>query len=71
MKKTEELEFSSLAGEDFAYFAERVPACYFRLGVGDETHNSPIHSPDFFANENALPIGTAVLVQSAVDFLNS
>lgn len=71
VKKTEELEFSSLAGDDFAYFAERVPACYFRLGVGDETHNNPIHSPDFFANENALPIGTAVLVQSVVDFLNS
>lgn len=65
------LEYSSMCGDDFAYFARLVPSSYFRLGVGNETITEPIHSPNFMADENALPIGVSVLVQSAMDFLES
>lgn len=67
-----ELKEASMAGDDFAYFCERVPSAYFKLGVGNSDIGAvyPIHSPKFKADENALPIGAAILAQSAVEFLN-
>lgn len=66
------LESASMAGDDFAYFGERVPSAYFKLGVGNKEIGAcyPIHSPKFKADENALPIGAALMAQTAVDFLN-
>lgn len=66
-----ELKEASMAGDDFAYFAERVPSSYFKLGVGNEEIGAiyPIHSPKFRADENALPMGAAIMAQIAVDFL--
>lgn len=67
------LEKASMAGDDFAYFGERVPASYFKLGVGNKAIDAcyPIHSPKFKADENALPIGAAIMAQTAIEFLNS
>lgn len=67
------LDMPSMAGDDFAYFGEQVPASYFKLGVGnvDIGATYPIHSPKFKADENALPIGSAILAQAAVDFLDT
>lgn len=67
-----ELKEASMAGDDFAYFCERVPSAYFKLGVGNNDIGAvyPIHSPKFKADENALPIGAAILAQSALEFLN-
>ncbi len=68
--KTVELERASMAGDDFAYFCERVPGSYFKLGVGNKTAKYPIHSPKFQADENALPVGVAILAQAAVLYLS-
>lgn len=68
--KTVELERASMAGDDFAYFCECVPGSYFKLGVGNETAKYPIHSPKFQADENALPVGVAILAQAAVLYLS-
>lgn len=67
------LDRPSMAGDDFSYFGERVPASYFKLGVGNDTIGAiyPIHSPKFKADENALPIGSAILAKSAVEFLDT
>ena len=67
------LEKASMAGDDFAYFGEHVPASYFKLGVGNTEKGAiyPIHSPKFMADEDALPIGVSVLAQLAVDFLDT
>jgi amidohydrolase len=67
------LENASMAGDDFSYFGERVPASYFKLGVGNEAIGAcyPIHSPRFKADENALPLGAAIMAQIAIDYLNS
>ncbi|MBF0313647.1 MAG: amidohydrolase [Oligoflexia bacterium] len=45
---------ASLGGEDFSYFAEKVPACYIHLGIGTP---SPLHHPDFDFPDEALAIG--------------
>jgi amidohydrolase len=67
------LENASMAGDDFSYFGERVPASYFKLGVGNKAIGAcyPIHSPRFKADENALPLGAAIMAQIAIDYLNS
>ncbi len=72
VKKIITLDKPSMAGDDFSYFCERVPGAYFKLGVGNSDIGAvyPIHSPKFKADENALPIGAAVMAQTAVDFLD-
>lgn len=53
-----------MAGEDFAYIAERVPACFFFVGCGD-VGAEPHHSPRFVVDEAALPIAAEVMLRSA------
>jgi len=62
----------SMGGDDFAYFAEKVPSTYFRLGCGNEEKGIiyPLHNAKFDVDEDCIPIGAAVLAQFAVDFLN-
>ena len=60
-----------MCGDDFAYFARLVPSSYFRLGVGIDGENHPIHSPKFLADEDSLEIGVEIVTQSVLDFLNS
>lgn len=63
----------SMAGDDFSYFCERVPSAYFKLGVGNKDKYAvyPIHSPKFIADEDALPIGSSIMAQTAVNFLDT
>jgi len=58
--------------EDFAYFQERVPGLFIFLGVTPEDQledAAPNHSPRFFADEAALPVGVRVMASLAVDYL--
>jgi amidohydrolase len=56
-------------GEDFAYFAEAVPAAFVFVGARDEASDCcyPHHHPRFNVDERALPIGAALLAQVALD----
>ncbi len=67
------LEEASMAGDDFSYFIENIPGSYFKLGVGNKEDGicEPIHSSKFRIDEKALPIGTAVLTQIAVKYLDN
>lgn len=67
------LKTPSMAGDDFSYFGEHVPISYFKLGVGNKEKGAiyPIHSPKFAADEDALTIGSAIMAQTAVDFLDT
>ncbi len=51
-----------MGGEDFAYYAERVPGCFVALGVRNEEQGAvfSVHHPRFKADEEALPIGSAL-----------
>ena len=57
--------------EDFSYFAQEVPGLFVGLGVGadDPSLVHPNHSPYFYADERALPIGVRTMASLAVDFL--
>lgn len=58
----------TMGGEDFAYFAQRVPGLHVRLGVRSEASGSvhPGHSPEFRIDEAALPAGVTTLVAFAI-----
>ena len=49
--------------EDFAYFLKKVPGCMFYLGIGSET---PLHSNNFFINEEALESGVEMFMRLAL-----
>ncbi|MEE4359912.1 MAG: amidohydrolase [Pseudomonadales bacterium] len=59
------------AAEDFSYFAEAVPGLFFFLGVAPEDPSLvfPNHSPRFYADERALPIGVAAMTALTLDYL--
>jgi hippurate hydrolase len=60
------LGFLNLAGEDFAYYLEKMPGCFLRIGAR-EHGGQPIaaHSPKFFPAEESIFIGSAVLAECA------
>jgi amidohydrolase len=62
-----------LAAEDFSFFAQEAPGLYIGLGVTppDQYPDQaiPNHSPYFFADEAALPIGVKVMAGLAADYL--
>jgi amidohydrolase len=58
--------------EDFSYFQQQVPGLFFFLGVtppGQEATAAANHSPLFFADEAALPVGVRALSNLTVDYL--
>lgn len=58
--------------EDFSYFQQEVPGLFFFLGVtppGREETAAQNHSPLFFADESALPVGVRALTNLTLDFL--
>ncbi len=57
--------------EDFSYFAEEVPGLFLGLGVGadDPALVHPNHSPLFYADERALPIGVTALTALTLDYM--
>ena len=64
---------AGLASEDFSYFAQRAPGMFVNLGVvpagQDPAKAASNHSPLFFADEHALPIGVRTMAALAVDYL--
>ena len=61
----------SLGTEDFGYFLQEAPGCYFIYGATKPgTTNKPLHNPGFKLDLDALPYGAAVYAQIAADFLS-
>jgi IAA-amino acid hydrolase len=58
----------TMGGEDFAFYAQRVPACFLGLGIRNEElgTNQSVHHPKFKMDEDALPIGSAMHVAFAL-----
>jgi len=58
----------SLGGEDFAWYLEHVPGAMARLGVRPAgTDTAPdLHTPGFNPSEDAITLGTSVLVAAAL-----
>lgn len=52
-----------MAAEDFAYYANIIPGCFYRLGTGNEQKGitSSVHTPTFDIDESALAIGAGLM----------
>ena len=60
----------TLGAEDFGEFMKHAPGAMFTLGTQKEGHEGYLlHHPRFDLDERALPIGTAMLVETAKRFL--
>jgi amidohydrolase len=60
------LGFLNLAGEDFAYYLERMPGCFLRIGAREPGGQTiPAHSPKFYPAEDSIFVGSAVLAECA------
>lgn len=61
----------TMAGEDMAYFLDKVPGCFFFIGSQNKTQGliHPHHSPFFNFDEDALPIGVEMFKRITTRFL--
>ena len=59
--------------EDFAFFAQKVPSMYFRVGVTPADQDAQAapsnHSDYFYVDEKGIPIALRAMTQVAVDYL--
>jgi amidohydrolase len=62
-----------MTAEDFAYFTQKVPSCFYRLGVGNQETgiNKSVHHPEFQIDEKALETGVGLMAYLAIGHLNS
>lgn len=60
-----------MGAEDFAYYSQQVPACFYRIGVGNKTKGitSPIHTPTFDIDEAALETSIGLMSWIAINSL--
>lgn len=56
-----------MTAEDFAYFSQMMPACFYRLGTGNKLKGttSPVHTSDFDIDESTLHTGAGLLAYLA------
>ena len=60
---------SSMGGEDFAYYLERIPGAYFRIGSFDGKPRD-IHTNDFDIDEQCMATAITVFVETIKQYYN-
>ena len=52
-----------MTAEDFAFFSQQVPSCFYRLGTGNKEKGitSGVHTPTFDIDPKALEIGSGLM----------
>jgi amidohydrolase len=62
-----------MTAEDFAYYSQQLPVCFYRLGVRNEAkgivHN--LHTPRFDVDESSLETGAGLMAWLAVKALEN
>lgn len=59
-----------MTGEDFSYFANEIPGCFYRLGTaspmeGNDLGRHGLHTPHFDIDESALKVGAGLMAFAA------
>jgi amidohydrolase len=59
-------------GEDFAFYIEQIPGCFFLLGVQPHERDSypMLHNPQYDFTDAAVPVGIKMMVELALGYLN-
>jgi amidohydrolase len=69
----------TMGAEDFSYFLQEKPGCYFVIGNGDGAHRSAghgegpcmLHNPSYDFNDELIPLGGSMWVRLAEKWLNA
>ncbi|MFN8668477.1 MAG: M20 family metallopeptidase [Gemmatimonadaceae bacterium] len=57
---------TNMGGEDFAFYMEKIPGCFLRIGAREPGGASiAAHSPRFYAADGSIMVGAAVLAECA------
>jgi amidohydrolase len=66
--KVQRVEQPTMGGEDFAYYGQHVPSCFFFLGLkpAGAARFPALHQPDFDFNDDAIPLGVEMLCRVAL-----
>jgi amidohydrolase len=59
----------SMGSEDFAWFAEQVPAAHLRIGSRIDGLNCQVHNANYDCNDLAIPTGVRAVAYAAVKLL--
>ena len=67
----------TMGAEDFSFFLQKKPGCYFLIGNGDGTHREGghgmgpcmLHNPSYDFNDDLIPIGATAWVRIAETWL--
>ena len=61
-----------MTGEDFSFYAQKLPACFYRLGTGNSSKGitSGVHTPTFDIDEKALQTGMGLMAWIALSELS-
>lgn len=61
-----------MTAEDFAWYSQEIPACFYRLGTGNRKKGitSPVHTPTFNIDEKSLEIGAGLMAYLAIESLS-
>ncbi|MFK8103695.1 MAG: M20 family metallopeptidase [Saprospiraceae bacterium] len=62
-----------MTAEDFAYYSQQMPACFYRLGTGNKAKKitSPVHTTTFDIDEDALQLSTGLMAWFAIRSLEA
>jgi amidohydrolase len=60
-----------MAAEDFAFYSQKAPSCFYRLGVRNESKGivSPVHTSTFDIDEKALETGMGLMAWMTISEL--
>lgn len=57
-----------MGSEDFSCYLEKIPGCFFWIGMGLE--NLSIHNSNYEFNDAIIPIAAEILAKTAINYLN-
>jgi len=57
-----------MTAEDFAWYSQKIPACFYRLGTGNKKRGitSPVHTSTFDVDERCLETGSGLMTYLAL-----
>jgi amidohydrolase len=69
----------TMGAEDFSYFLQAKPGCYFMIGNGDGAHREGghglgpcmLHNPSYDFNDELIPLGATAWVRMAEEWLKA
>ena len=60
-----------MTAEDFAFFADKIPSCYFRVGIHEPgTPFANLHRPNLIVDERSIELASGLVAYNALQALN-